>query len=91
MLGVVGVFLVNPEGDVCFAQAGEHQKIVSLRLVAGPSAIAVYPDGSEDMFTSEIHTDILTPMLKKSEILIAHIDENGEAVEEYNVPLINNL
>lgn len=87
MVGVLGAFMVNPEGDICFAQVGEHAQIAAIRIAPGSCAIAVFEDGSEDMFTTEIHADILSAMKIKKDILIAHVGDDGKAVTEYVVPL----
>lgn len=87
MSGLVGIFLVNPEGNVCFAQLGQHRQISSLRLVPGPCCMVGLSDGSEEMFTDEIHADILGALRTKPEILVVHAAEDGSAVAEYIVPL----
>ena len=84
---MIGIFLVNPEGNVCFAQLGQHRQIASLRLVPGPCCMVALSDGSEDMFTDEIHADILVALRTKTELLVVHAAEDGSAVEEYMVPL----
>jgi hypothetical protein len=84
---MIGIFLVNPEGNVCFAQLGQHRQIASLRLVPGPCCMVVLSDGSEEMFTDEIHADILGSLRTKAEILVVHAAEDGSSVEEYTVSL----
>jgi hypothetical protein len=90
--GLFGAFLVNSKGDVAFAQAGpDYQSVAAMRVVSGPCVIAIYPDGEEDMFTSELDPTILAAMQGKAEILIAHVDSEGKALTEYTVPLTFQL
>lgn len=91
MVALFGLFMLNPEGEVCFAQIGEHHDLCRIRIVPGPSAIAVLRDGTEEMFTTEIDPIILSALQKHSEILVAHVGDNGKAVKEYAVPLSVNL
>ena len=88
---MIGSFLVNPENQVAFAQFDLPKKLASLRVVPGPCCIAVLADGTEEMFTDELHSKILAAMKGKSEILVAHVGEDGKALEEYVVPLSIDL
>jgi hypothetical protein len=85
-----GLFMLSPEGEVCFAQIGVHHDLKAIRVVAGPSAIAVLSDDTEEMFATEINPVILSALQKHSEILVAHVGEDGKAVTEYTVPLSLN-
>jgi hypothetical protein len=90
--GVLGAFLVSEEGDIGFAQGGpDYQTITAFRVVSGPCAIAVFEDGTEDMFTSELHPTVLVAMQGKTEIFVAHLDREGNALTEYAVPLSVSL
>ena len=84
---LIGLFMINPEGEVCFAQVGDHQRLTEIRIVPGPCAVAVLADGTEEMFTSEIHAEILAPMKATNQILVAHLDDDGKAIDEYTIPL----
>lgn len=87
MVAIFGLFMLNPEGEVCFAQIGEHHVLHGVRIVSGGSAIAVLPDGSEEMFTSEIEPLIISALRKQTELLVAHVGEDGKCLREYNVAL----
>jgi hypothetical protein len=91
MVGIVGAFMVNPENDVCVAQLGEFSALKGIRIVPGPCAIAILSDGTEDMFTEEIHPEIMKHLHDKTEMLVAHVGDDGKAVEEYTVPLSIDL
>lgn len=47
----------------------------------------VLEDGSEDMCTTELNEVIIKSLARKSDILIAHLDDDGELLTEYIVPL----
>lgn len=83
-----GLFLVNREKKVAFAQFGSHVKIESFRYVRDARLCLVkHSEGVEEMFTSEQPPEIAERLGAITEILVAHLDDEGRTVEEYAVPV----
>ena len=83
--------MVNPEGEIAFARFTDGPTITTIRIVPGPCAIAHLEDGTEEMFTDEVHESILSAMTGKPDILVAHIGEDGKTFREYTIPLVLSL
>lgn len=84
---MIGLFAINSKNDVCFVQYGHHQKISLLRVVPGNSCVAQLDDGTEEMFTTELNAEILAAVRILTELLVVHMSDDGEPVDEYVVPL----
>lgn len=85
---MIGFLAINEDGAACFAQLGQHQRIAALRILPGPCCVVSLADGSEEMFTHEIHGDLIEALNGQTEAIIGHFDDDGEIREEYSVPLL---
>lgn len=87
---MIGLFLINKQGRLAFAQIGAHVKIEAFRYVRDAKlCLVLHSDGTEEMFTSEQPPEISAKLETISEILVAHIDEDGSTKDEYVVPISN--
>jgi hypothetical protein len=81
---MIGVFLRNNEDEICFAQLSRDADIASFHYApAARMIVAVMQDGEEEAITSEIAPEIHEALVKCNRILIALVDEAGEAEKEY--------
>ena len=88
---MIASFMINPEQQVCLAQFGKHQKITGLRIASGSLCMIIMEDEHEEMFTEEIHQNVLSALKNQDDILIAHIDDDGEPIDEYAAPVSFDL
>jgi hypothetical protein len=84
---LTGFFLLADDNTVCFSRIDGHRRIKSLRLVPSQLCLAVLDDDTEDMFVHEMDREIWQALCEASDILVAHIDANGQPIEEYRVPV----
>lgn len=84
---MIGAFVINDETDVCFVQYGEHESIAAMRITRPNLCVATLADGTEEMFTTELNHQIITALRSKIDILVAHLNDDGNVLDEYNVPL----
>ncbi len=90
-MSLIGMFLLAEDGNVCFAQFGDHRRFHSLRIVPPQLCVVVLSDGSEDMFVHEIEHAMWTALRSAPDILIAHVADDGQLIEEYCVPVASVL
>lgn len=83
---MIGAFVINDEADVCFVQYGAHESISAMRMAEGNICVVTLTDGSEQMFTTELNNQIVEALRAKADILVAHLSDDGAALEEYTVP-----
>lgn len=87
---MIGLFLINKQGRLAFAQFGAHVKIEAFRYVPDVKLCLVqHSGGTEELFTTEQPPEIAQKLESIGEILVAHIDEDGGTKDEYVVPISN--
>lgn len=85
---MLGVFLVNPEKEICFAQIADYQDIESVRYVSDAQACIFHlTDGTEELVNDGVHEKLGDHLKSVPQIFVVHVDEQGEALKEYAVPI----
>jgi hypothetical protein len=85
---MIGLFLVNPEQKLAFAQFGQHVKIERFRYVRDARlCLVVHSQGVEELFTTEQTFEVARCLEYLPDVLVAHIDAEGRTIEEYAVPI----
>jgi hypothetical protein len=84
---MIATFMINPEKEVCLAQFSGHINVAQLRFIEGGLCIIDGQDGSEEIFTDEIHQDVMSALKEEEKILIAHIDDEGQLLKEYEADI----
>jgi hypothetical protein len=87
---MIGVFLLNDEGHLCYARPAQKDKpeIESFRYVKKTHRVYVMlASGKEEQIDVEIMPEMRDAFQKEKEILVADIDNNRKSEREYKVPL----
>lgn len=85
---MIGFLLRNNQNEICFARVEKGADIISFHYAPSMKTLNVlYDDESEEMFTSEISETIGRSMESLSQILVAHLDADGNPEREYLTPL----
>lgn len=72
---MLGALLINYKRQICFVDVERNGGIAAFRYISGMRVmLIVRKDGSEDMFTSEIATDLHDVLRGASELLIVQPD-----------------
>lgn len=83
-----GLFLVNEKQKLAFAQFGQHAKIERFRYVRDARlCLVVHTQGIEELFTTEQPAEVARCLEALPDVLVAHIDQEGNTIEEYTVPI----
>lgn len=83
-----GIFLLNSNNEVAFAQLGEYVRIEAFRYIRDARAcVVVHSNGQEELFTTEQPQPLIDCLERSNTILVAHVDEAGQTITEYSVPL----
>ena len=88
---MVGAFMLNGVGRACLVQFADYAGIAALRLVEGHLCCITYEDGTDDIFTDEIHPQIFDALRLNVEVLVANLGSEGQVEREYLVPLTVSL
>lgn len=85
---MMGIFLVNAEQKLAFAQFGQHIRIEGFRYVGDARlCLVIHSGGSEELFTTEQPPEVAQCLELLPDVLVAHIDTGGRTIEEYTVPI----
>jgi hypothetical protein len=85
---MLGLFLLNAEGNICFVQDSRAPDIASIHYAPqSKMVVAVLKDGHEETFSSEIIPEIHEALLACEKILAVYLDTKDEVQREYEVPL----
>lgn len=85
---MIGIFLVNENDELCFAQHGDHKDIAGFRFHTDTGmCIAIRGSGDEEVFVDAMHEEIRDYLSKDQSVLVADIDDEGALTREYSVPL----
>ena len=88
---MIGLFLVNHENELAFAQFGDRSRIASFRYVRDARfCLAILASGEEVCFTSELAPEIVECLERCHEVLVAHVAADGTAQLEYDVPVASS-
>lgn len=87
MMKMIGIFLINSEQELAFAQFGQHIRIDGFRYVVDANICMFQHAGGEEMFTREQPAELVQLLKVSDEVLVAHIDDAGRTIDEYTVPL----
>jgi hypothetical protein len=83
------MFLINDEGRLGFLQYGDHKHIKAFRLHRDSNLCLVeLEDGQEDCFDDGMHDEIRDALETNRVILVGHMADANEVVDEYEVPVI---
>lgn len=86
-----GLFLINDKQELAFAQFGQHVKVEGFRYVKDAKlCLVLHSAGTEEMFTTEQPPAVAALLASISEVLVAHIDDEGTTCDEYTVPVEHN-
>ncbi len=81
---MIGIFLINNDGEPAFAQYGVHQNIAQFRLHRDVGmCVVVTSDGSEETLDDELPQEIIERIKKRNALLVAHINPDGTVATEY--------
>ena len=82
---MIGVFVRNLEGDVGFARPdGTYPDIARFHYAPLTKIMTVTTiDGHEETFTSEMTPDLHEALQSADQIIVAHIGNEGDPVQEY--------
>jgi hypothetical protein len=83
---MIGMFLVTSEQEICFAQYDRHETITGFRLTPERQCIVETTAGATYIFTEEPTPDIRDALNRNSDVLVAHVADDGSLLIEYNVP-----
>lgn len=85
---MIGLFLINDENKLAFAQYGEHQKISQFRFHQDTSmCIVELASGHEESFDDVMHDEIREALERNPTILVGHMTDSNNALDEYDVPV----
>lgn len=84
---ITAAFLVNKQNEPCFLQVGEPVRIAAIRITARSYITLSLRDGAEEMLTDQLDPRILDAMSGKTTILVAHMTEDKQLLEEYFAPI----
>ncbi len=85
---MIGILLRNKQNEICFARVEKGADIVSFHYTPAMKILNVlYDDKSEEMFTSEVSETIHQSLKSLSQILVTHMDSDGNPEREYLTPL----
>lgn len=85
---MIGFFLINKQGQLAFTQLGQHKQIAGFRYHEGAAMCMVELEtGEEDAFNEQTPPAVVTAMKANTQILVAHLDKQGETLAEYFVPM----
>lgn len=85
---MIGLFLINDENQVAFAQHGEHQRISRFRLHQDTNmCIVELASGHEESFDDVMHDEIREALERNPSVLVGHMTANGEVLDEYDAPV----
>jgi hypothetical protein len=86
---LIGVFLINDEDRLGFVQYGEHKRIKSFRLhLESNLCLVELEDGQEDCFDDGMHDEIRNAFKTNSVILVGHLTDANEVIDEYEAPVV---
>lgn len=87
---MIGTFVLTDSDDICFIrrEQDEFPVISSFFYIPGDRIMSVVlEDGTEEMVTTQIDERFAPALKKAKSILVADLDEEGDVVKEYKVPL----
>lgn len=85
---MLGLFLVNPENEICLTQIPPHRDVVSMRYVPQErTCLLGMDDGTEEMIESQLSESITDVICAAPQLFVVHLNPDGSALKEYAVPI----
>lgn len=84
---MIGVFALDDDNLPYFVQYGEHEHIESFRFTPERYGIVVLADGTEQMFTTQVHHDVFATLTELSRLPVVHMTDDGTPLDTYDVPI----
>lgn len=85
---MIGLFALDDDNRPSFVQYGDHERIASIRFTPERYCVAHLPDGSEQMFTAQVHEEIWRAVQPLLHLPIVHMTDDGHPVDQYDVPVV---
>jgi hypothetical protein len=86
---VIGLFLVNGQDKLAFAQYGAHRKIARFRFHQDTSmCMAEMASGEEESFDDVMPDMIRVALQSNAAVLVSHMSDDGRVLVEYDVPVL---
>lgn len=85
---MIGIFLINDENKLAFAQYGEHKEIARFRIHTDTSmCIVELATGMEESFDDAMHDEIREALERNPSVLVGHMTQENAVIDEYDVPV----
>lgn len=86
---MIGMFLINEDDKLAFVQYGDHKHIAQFRFHQDTNmCIVELASGDEESFDDVMHDEIRAALQNNAEVLVGHMTDENEVIEEYDAPIV---